>query len=156
MAKGHHYSLTMEWTGNIGEGTRDYKSYDRSYQIKSEFKPDIAGSSDPAFRGDKTKYNPEELLLASLSSCHMLWFLHLCSESDIIVLEYRDQPSGVMTEDLQGGKFSKVTLNPIVKVKLASMIDKAKHLHNKAHELCYIANSVNFPVLHHAKIFSAD
>lgn len=155
MAKEHHYSLTMEWTGNTGEGTVDYKAYERSYQIKSGNKPTIEGSSDSAFRGDQTKYNPEEMLLASLSSCHMLWYLHLCSEAGVIVTDYQDQPSGVMKEDPQGGKFHKVVLNPVVEVKSATMIDMANHLHIKAHELCYIANSVNFPVLHQAKVRSA-
>jgi len=112
-------------------------------------KPDILGSSDQVFRGDKTKYNPEDLLVASLSACHMLQYLHLCAISGVVVFDYVDSVTGIMieTED-GGGKFTEVTLNPIVTVTNKSMCDKAYALHKKASELCFIASSVNFPVKH--------
>ncbi len=149
MSKQHDYKLTVKWTGNVGTGTSDYKSYQRSHVISVENKPEIAGSSDPAFRGDKTKHNPEELLVASISSCHLLWFLHLCAEAGVVVTDYVDNATGIMAETSNGGgHFTEVTLNPTVTVAENSMIEKADELHKKAHELCFIANSVNFPVHH--------
>ncbi|MDR7132016.1 organic hydroperoxide reductase OsmC/OhrA [Algoriphagus sp. 4150] len=145
----HHYTATIKWTGNKGTGTDNYRNYDRSHQILVENKPGILGSSDPAFRGDKTKHNPEDLLVSSLSSCHMLWYLHLCSEAGVIVVDYIDSATGIMSEtSTSGGQFTEVTLNPVVTVAENSMIDKANELHRKANELCFIANSVNFPVRH--------
>jgi organic hydroperoxide reductase OsmC/OhrA len=157
---GHHlYKATIKWTGNKGTGTDNYRNYERSYQIISENKSDILGSSDPAFRGDKTKHNPEDLLVSSLSACHMLWYLHLCSEAGVIVIDYTDNATGIMVETSNGGgKFTEVTLNPIVIVTENSMIDKANELHIKANELCFIANSVNFPVRHNptTKIYDKE
>ena len=149
MGKEHRYTSKIYWTGNKGQGTSSYKSYDRSYTISIDQKPDIVGSSDTAFRGDPSKHNPEDLFLASLSGCHMLWYLHLCAINHIIVVDYTDEASGVLkeTED-GGGSFSKVTLNPIVIVPETSMKDLAIELHQKANKLCFIANSVNFPVYH--------
>ena len=149
MSKYHHYSVDIKWTGNKGNGTSAYGAYERSHEISAENKEAIFCSSDPSFRGDKKKYNPEELLVASLSSCHMLWYLHLCSEAGVSVVDYQDSPTGIMQEDKDGGgHFSEVTLNPIVTVKEANMIQKANELHDKAHELCFIARSCNFPVRH--------
>jgi organic hydroperoxide reductase OsmC/OhrA len=148
----HNYALQLSWTGNSGEGTKNYKSYRREYTIQSHGKPAIAGSSDPAFLGDRTRYNPEELLVASLSSCHMLWYLHLCSANSIVVLSYSDEASGIMEESPDGsGKFVSVTLRPSVKIAAAADsakadTAKAASLHHDAHRLCFIANSVNFPV----------
>ncbi len=145
----HNYTTTVKWTGNKGKGTSNYREFERSHIISIDNKPDILCSSDPAFLGDKTKYNPEELLLASLSSCHMLWYLHLCSESNIIVTKYLDNATGIMIEKSNGsGYFSEVTLNPTVIVTENSMIEKAIELHKKANELCFIANSVNFKIFH--------
>jgi organic hydroperoxide reductase OsmC/OhrA len=119
-----------------------------------EGKQPIAGSSDPSFRGDKTKYNPEEMFLASLSSCHMLWFLHFCSEASVIVLEYTDAATGTMTESDDGnGRFSEVVLHPRVRVKDSGMLGKIESLHEKANSFCFIANSCNFPVKHEASSF---
>ncbi len=147
MAAQHHYKLTLNWTGNTGAGTLNYGAYERSHTITVKNKSDIPCSSDPAFRGDKTKHNPEELLLASLSSCHMLWFLHLCADGGIVVTDYIDNATGIMIETSSGGgHFTEVTLNPIVTVSETSMTEKANELHKKANELCFIANSVNFPV----------
>ena len=149
MKRQHNYSATIKWTGNKGKGTLNNKEFERSHMISINNKPDILCSSDPAFLGDKTKYNPEELLLASLSSCHMLWYLHLCSESNVVVTEYIDKPTGIMIEEPNGsGCFSEVSLNPIIKVTEQSMIEKPIELHKKANELCFIANSVNFKVFH--------
>lgn len=149
MSHQHHYSLKIEWTGNKGKGTESYRAYDRSHIVSSEGKAPIDGSSDPNFNGDKTKYNPEELLVASLSTCHMLWYLHLCSEAGVIVVDYSDKATGTMEETASGGgQFTEVTLYPLVTVTDEAMIDKANELHKKANELCFIANSVNFRVLH--------
>lgn len=150
MSKEHFYNLTLKWTGNNGEGTAGYRSYERSYSVLIDGKQDILGSSDPAFRGDKAKHNPEELLLASLSSCHMLWFLHLCSDNGIIVADYTDNPVGTMEETPNGsGKFTEVVLNPVVTIVKGST-DRLAELHHEANKLCFIANSVNFPVKHNS------
>jgi organic hydroperoxide reductase OsmC/OhrA len=145
----HNYSLTVRWTGNIGTGTSSYKEFERSHSILVENKVAILGSSDPAFRGDKTKHNPEELLLASVSSCHMLWYLHLCAVAGIVVTDYIDNATAIMVEtENGGGKFTEATLNPIVTITEISMTEKANELHKKANDLCFVANSLNFPVYH--------
>ncbi|AZA85138.1 peroxiredoxin [Chryseobacterium lactis] len=147
--KNHYYKTTIQWTGNKGTGTSGYRDYDRSHIVSIENKTDIQGSSDPSFRGDKTKHNPEEMFLSSLSSCHMLWYLHFCSEAGIIVTDYKDEAKGIMAETANGsGHFTEVTLYPTVTVTEESMIEKAEQLHHKANEYCFIANSVNFPVQH--------
>ena len=147
-SKEHLYQISLQWTGNNGQGTSNYKAYNRSYEIEVQGKPKILGSSDPAFRGDKTKYNPEELLVASISSCHMLWYLHLCADAGIVVIEYCDRPTGKMSETEDGaGRFTEVILRPEIVITAESNLEKAKQLHHKAHELCFIANSVNFPIL---------
>ena len=144
--KQHNYDVQMRWTGNDGEGTKSYKSYRRDHVISAAGKPEIAGSSDPSFRGDAARYNPEELLVASLSACHMLWYLHLCAVNRIVVVDYHDAASGLMRENDDGsGEFLHVTLRPAVTIE-AGNETKARELHHKAHELCYIARSVNFPV----------
>ncbi len=153
MVKEHKYSATIKWTGNKGTGTDNYRNYERSHDIIIANKSVILGSSDPAFRGDKTKHNPEDLLLSSLSSCHMLWYLHLCSEAGVIVVDYIDSATGIMTETKDGGGyFSEVTLNPTIKITNPDLTNKAIELHKKANELCFIANSVNFKVKHNPTI----
>ena len=145
----HHYTTIIKWTGNKGTGTDSYRNYERSHEIIIYNKPTIAGSSDPAFRGDATKHNPEDLLISSLASCHMLWYLHVCAEAGVIVTNYIDHATGTMTETANGsGRFTEVILNPIITVTEEHMIAKANELHKKANELCFIANSVNFPVRH--------
>jgi organic hydroperoxide reductase OsmC/OhrA len=145
----HNYAPLVRWTGNKGVGISDYKSYERSHIISADGKPDIAGSSDPTFRGAKSKYNPEDMMVAALSSCHMLWYLHLCAEARVVATDYFDNATGVMVEKNNGGgRFTEVTLNPTAIVKEESMIEKARLLHKKANELCFIANSVNFSVKH--------
>jgi len=148
MSREHSYSVNVRWTGNTGAGTSGFREYKRDHEISASVKPPIPGSSDPAFRGDKARYNPEELLVASLSACHMLWYLHLCANAGIVVTEYHDDASGAMAETKDGGgHFTQVTLRPVVKV--AGQVDPelARRLHEQAHHLCFIANSVNFPVL---------
>jgi len=138
----------MRWTGNQGQGTKSYTGYKRDHELSVDGKPPIPGSSDPNFRGDRTRYNPEELLVASLSACHMLWYLHLCSEAGIVVTDYQDDAKGSMTETTDGGgHFTKVTLRPAVSIAVGGDTDQAHQLHEKAHHLCFIANSVNFPVV---------
>lgn len=143
----HRYTSTVVWTGNRGPGTTDYKAYSRDHVIRTEGKAEIAGSSDPAFRGDAGRHNPEDLLVASLSSCHMLWYLHLAAEAGVVVTGYRDDPVGTMVEDAaRGGYFTRVVLKPRVKLAAGSDRALAIRLHEKAHAFCFVANSVNFPV----------
>ncbi|MGM0458346.1 MAG: OsmC family protein [Bacteroidota bacterium] len=147
--RSHHYNTKLSWTGNHGEGTSDYRSYDRSYTISINGKPELQGSADPSFRGDPGKYNPEELFLASLSACHMLWYLHLCSDEGIRVLSYEDHAEGVMEEMKNGsGKFAEITLHPKVTISDSDNLEKAGQLHKKANEMCFIANSCNIAVGH--------
>ncbi len=145
----HHYQATVTWTGNQGPGTDSYRTYQRSHTIQIPDKPPILGSSDASFRGDPSKHNPEELLVASLSACHLLWYLHLCADAGVIVLDYTDHARGVMVTTSDGrGYFTEVTLNPLVTVSESSMIATAFALHEQAGKFCFIANSVNFPVKH--------
>lgn len=150
----HHYKLQITWTGNNGTGTSDAKAYERSHTLSAEGKEDLQCSSDPAFRGDSSKYNPEEFLVAAISSCHMLWYLHLCADAGIIVTDYVDQPEGVMVDSFEGkgGRFTSVTLKPTITITDGSKEAQALELHERAHEKCFIANSCNFPI-HHQPIF---
>ncbi|WP_421977620.1 OsmC family protein [Roseivirga seohaensis] len=149
MSKHHNYNVKIEWTGNKGSGTSSYRAYERSHSIQVEGKPEILGSSDPAFRGDNTKHNPEDMLVASLSACHMLFYLHLCAEAGITVVEYVDNVSGTMEATPNGGgRFTEVILRPTVTITDKSRTEEANQLHHKANELCFIANSCNFPVRH--------
>src|SRR5437588_12846026 len=145
--KQHLYAVGVRWTGNTGSGTSGYRSYKRDHEIQAASKPPIPASSDPAFRGDASRYNPEELLVASLSACHMLWFLHLCADAGVVVTSYADNAEGTMrlTED-GGGHFEGVILRPAVTVRKGCDTDLAQSLHARAHRLCFIANSVNFEV----------
>jgi len=147
--KHHQYLTTVEWTGNSGRGTTSYKAYSRDHVISAGHKVLIPASSDPSFLGDPTRYNPEELFLSSLSSCHMLWYLHLCTVNGVVVTGYTDQAEGTMEEDESGsGRFTAVVLNPIVIVQQEEMIAKANELHAQANQMCFIANSCNFSVNH--------
>jgi organic hydroperoxide reductase OsmC/OhrA len=149
----HSYEVHVDWTGNDGDGTKTYRSYRRDHTIAIDGKPQIPGSSDPSFRGDASRYNPEELLVASLSACHMLWYLHLCAANHLTVLEYQDTACGVMEENEDGsGEFVRVVLKP--KVKIAAGDDRAQALalHEEAHGFCFIARSVKFPVVVEAEV----
>jgi len=145
----HTYEVRLEWTGNRGSGTSSYGAYGRDNEIASAGKPVIAGSSDPAFRGDPRRWNPEELLVASLSQCHMLWYLHLAAAGGIVVTAYRDRPVGLMHENPDGsGRFTEVLLRPEVTLADAGALERAAGLHEDAGKMCFIARSVGFPVRH--------
>lgn len=147
MSKEHHYRVQVEWTGNLGEGTKNYKTYSRNHEVSAVGKATILGSSDPAFRGDAARYNPEDLLVSTLASCHMLWYLHLCSANGITVVSYVDKAKGTMKEQEDGsGAFEEVTLKPTIVLKEGDNVKLARSLHKEAHKMCFIANSVNFPV----------
>nr|WP_294508870.1 OsmC family protein [uncultured Rhodopila sp.] len=151
---GHRYAVRVIWTGNRGSGTSHYRSYGRDLTIAADGKPDIPGSADTAFRGDADRWNPEELLVAALSSCHQLAYLHLCAVAGIRVVAYRDDAAGTMVTDAASGsgRFSSVTLRPHVTIRAGDDAERARQLHHEAHTACFIANSVNFPVGHEATI----
>ncbi len=141
----HVYETSISWTGNPGQGTAS-TSYDRNHVVRAEGKPELPLSADSTFRGNPALYNPEELLVAALSSCHMLWYLALCAKAHIIVKAYEDRPSGRLVEGKPGGgHFESVLLRPVVTIE-AGDIEVARHLHDEAHRECFISNSVNFPV----------
>ncbi len=148
----HTYDTVVTWTGNRGTGTSGYRDYARDHDVSADERPTIAGSSDPAFRGERSRWNPEQLLVASLSQCHMLWYLHLCADAGVVVTGYVDHARGAMTETGDGGRFTQVVLRPEVTVAAADMAEEARRLHAKAHHACFIANSVNFPVRHEPHI----
>lgn len=157
MEKEHHYQAAITWTGNKGTGTQSYRAYERDHTIELAGKAPIYASSDPAFRGDPRRHNPEELLLASLASCHMLWYLHLCADQGIVVTGYQDQASGTMTESPDGsGRFIRVLLRPVVTLADPSQATQALALHAEANKKCFIANSCNFPVEHQPSWLAAD
>lgn len=143
----HRYGVQVVWTGNTGDGTAQYSTYARDHVMSVPGKPAIAGSSDPAFRGDATRWNPEELLVASLSACHKLWYLGLCAQAGVVVLAYEDRAEGSMEEQPDGaGQFTAVELHPHVTITATSDPAMATALHHKAHAMCFIARSMNFPV----------
>lgn len=152
----HQFQVTVRWTGNTGEGTSSYRAYSRGHEVTSGQAPMILGSSDPAFRGDAERWNPEQLLVASLSQCHMLWYLHLCAEAGAVVVDYVDDASGTMELAADGGgRFTEVVLRPSVTLRAGATeesVQAAQQAHHRAHELCFIANSVNFPVRTEAAI----
>jgi organic hydroperoxide reductase OsmC/OhrA len=149
----HLYGLTLRWTGNTGAGTAHYRAYRRDHTIESGHKPVLLGSSDPHFRGDAARWNPEELLLGSLAACHQLWYLHLCADEGVVVVAYEDHPIGSMLEHEDGsGEFTRVLLRPRVTIRNPEQRLRALELHARAHALCFIARSVNFPVAHEATV----
>lgn len=153
MAKEHQYNQKVIWTGNTGKDTASYKDYQRDFEISIPDKAIIAGSSDPAFLGNPTKHNPEDLFLSAISSCHMLWYLHFCATSGIRVVKYEDQPIGILTEEPSGtGQFTKITLHPTVWIRNAEQVTLAKELHSKANEYCFIAKSIHIPIHHQPTI----
>ena len=145
----HHYAVSLEWHGNRGPGTSGYRDYGRQHVLSADGKPPISGSSDRAFHGDADRWNPEELLLSALSQCHLLSYLHVAASSGIVVTAYTDQAIGTMEQTTDGGgRFTSVTLRPLVTVSNAEMADAAQQLHSEAGGKCFIAASVNFPVHH--------
>ncbi len=145
--KDHHYQTHLLWDGNRGDGTSSYATYGREYRILIDGKPAIEGSADPVFRGDAGRWNPEDLFVAALSSCHMLSYLALCARAGISVVGYEDRAAGVMREDGRGGgKFEEVVLRPAVTLADPGHAERAMELHERAHELCFIASSCSVPV----------
>ncbi len=153
----HHYGITTTWTGNLGTGTSGYRTYSRDHEIAIPGKSTpLPGSSDPAFRGDPARYSPEEMLVSALSACHMLAYLHLCTDAGIVVTAYTDAAGGSMAQNENGsGEFTSVILHPQVVITDPARIADALALHHRAHELCFIARSVNFPVEHEAVVVTA-
>jgi organic hydroperoxide reductase OsmC/OhrA len=156
MSRIHHYQTTTTWTGNLGTGTSQYKAYSRNHEITSAKKAGaIQGSSDPLFRGDPSRYNPEDLLVGALSACHMLWVLHLCADAGIVIVDYSDQAAGELVEHPDGsGEFTRVTLHPMMTITDRSRVAEAVAIHHQAHKVCQIARSVNFQVLHEPEVVS--
>lgn len=156
MPRSHHYQAQVTWTPESAAGTSGYRDYVRDHVVTGIGEPDkppIAGTADPAFRGRPDRWNPEELLVVSVAQCHMLWYLALCAQAGVVVTAYRDQPSGTMAEtDSGSGKFTEITLRPEVTISTPERLGAATELHQRAHEMCFIANSVNFPVRHVPRI----
>ena len=159
MSRRHQYSVELEWTGNRGDGTRHYTAYERDFVARVSGKPSLEGSADPAFRGDAARWNPEDMLVASVSACHKLWYLHLCAEAGIRVMTYHDRAEGTMQEGApaaddktqtesqsEAGRFTSIVLRPEITLAAGDDIALAHELHHRAHALCFIANSLNFPV----------
>ena len=142
----HRYRVEVEWTGNLGAGTRNYRDYSRDHEIRIAGKPALAGSSDPSFRGDPGRHNPEDMLVAALSTCHMLSYLHMATVAGVVVTAYTDAAEGTMETAGNGGRFVEVVLRPTVTIDAGSDAGKAMAAHDDAHHACFIANSVNFPV----------
>lgn len=149
MSHNHEFHITMQWTGNLGQGTADYRAYGRDHEVSGPRKAaSILCSSAKTFRGDASRYNPEELLIAALSNCHMLSMLHVCADAGISVTGYSDEASGTMRLNPDGsGEFLSVTLRPRLTLADPSQAARAEALHERAHHLCFIARSVNFPVV---------
>jgi organic hydroperoxide reductase OsmC/OhrA len=146
MTSEHSYRVRATWTGDRGTGTSGYRDYDRSVTIGVEGKPDLLASADKPFRGDPARWDPEDLLVAALAECHLLSYLHACTLAGVIVVGYEDEATGTMVVEGMAGRFLEVVLHPRVVVAEESMVDAATAAHENAHEWCFIANSVNFPV----------
>lgn len=145
----HHYDVSVHWTGNRGSGTSGYRDFGRDHDVAADGTPTIAGSADPAFRGDPSRWNPEQLFTATLAQCHMLWYLHLAAQAGVVVSHYTDDAVGTMVTDPDGGgRFVEVLLRPRVTVSSADMLEPALLVHESAHEKCFLANSVSFPIRH--------
>jgi len=144
----HSFEVFMEWRGNLGTGTSGYREYSRDHVVSAPGKADIAGSADKTFHGDASRWNPEEMLIAALSQCHMLSFLHVAARAGVVVTSYRDSASGMLeTTPEGGGRITSVILAPEVEISRGE-IQEMGALHEQASKLCFIANSVNFPVSH--------
>jgi organic hydroperoxide reductase OsmC/OhrA len=153
----HDYKARLIWDGNLGSGTSSYAGYGRKYRVQFDGKPELKGSADPLFRGDRENYNPEDLFVASLSACHLLSYLALCARSKINVVAYEDSASGILKLRPDGsGIFESVTLRPVVTITHDSDEQRALELHETAHDQCFIAASVAIPVYHEPQIKTAD
>jgi organic hydroperoxide reductase OsmC/OhrA len=150
----HRFEIRTNWTGNTGTGTSAYNAYKRDHEVEGLYKQSVIPcSSSPDFRGDPKRYNPEELLVASLSACHMLWMLHLCADAGITITSYSDHASGSMKLNPDGsGQFEEVVLKPLITITDAARINETSALNDSAHRMCFVARSVNFPVRHEPQI----
>jgi organic hydroperoxide reductase OsmC/OhrA len=145
----HRYAVRLRWTGNHGTGTSGYRDYSRNHTVTTEGRPDLLGSADPTFRGDRDRWNPEQLLLAALAQCHLMSYLHVCVTEGVVVTAYADSAEASMVVDRDGsGRFTEAVLRPVVTIAEESMRERAVRGHHRANELCFIANSVSFPVRH--------
>lgn len=143
----HDYTARVVWTGNRGQGTASYKGYDRTWNVETPGKPLIHCSNDPLLGGDPTLHNPEDMLIAALSACHMLWYLHLASNAGIAVHDYRDDPLAIGETDSTGAsRFLSATLRPQITVPEGTDVAEADAIHHEIGKVCFIARSVNFPV----------
>ena len=149
--KQHSYRATLEWSDP--QGTTRASTHSRNHIVRIAGKSDLSLSADPGFRGDPALHNPEDLLVVSLASCHMLWYLGLAARAGIAVKRYVDEAGGLMVEDaVKGGRFERVVLRPVVTIAAGGDVQKAMELHHEAHRQCFVANSVNFPVECEARI----
>jgi organic hydroperoxide reductase OsmC/OhrA len=149
----HHYAVSVAWTGNRGTGTSSYRGYGRDHIVRAAGLPELAGTADPTFHGDADRWNPEQLLLTALAQCHMLSYFHIAVKNGIVVTAYTDDAEGSMRLNRDGsGEFTSVTLHPKVSITDPSQSGLAQQLHEEAHRVCFIARSVNFPVLHEPEI----
>lgn len=147
----HTFKAEANWTSKKDITDSSKRFYNKSHQVKIEGKPILDVSAAKAFKGDPELYNPEDLLLSSLVSCHMMSYLYVCSQNGIEVLEYSDNAEAALEVNPDGsGRFVEVKLFPKVKISNPDQIELALNLHFKANQLCFIANSCNFPVLHEA------
>lgn len=148
----HEFISRVVWTGNKGQGTQNYKTYGRTWNIEVEGKPIVECSNDPVLGGDPTLMNPEDLLLSSLSACHMLWYLHLASQNKITVFGYDDAPTAIGETSPNGaGRFLSAVLKPTIIVQAGVDLVRAAELHHEIHQYCFIARSINFPVSYEPK-----
>lgn len=153
----HEYTARVVWTGNRGQGTASYRAYDRTWNVETPGKPVIHCSNDPLLGGDPALHNPEDMLISALSSCHMLWYLHLASDAGIAVQSYRDDPLALGESESSGaGRFLRATLRPQIAVPQGTDLTVADAIHHEIHKTCYIARSVNFPVDYDARYVTAD
>ena len=146
VARDHQYQVRVAWTGNAGQGTATYAGYSRAHEISVSNKSPIHGTTEVPRFHDKSAYTPEELLVAALSACHMMWTLHMCADAGITVVSYIDEAEGTMHPHGQTGQFTEVVLRPLMKITDPKRIADAESAHEEAHRLCNIARSVNFPV----------
>ncbi|WP_416903065.1 OsmC family protein [Micromonospora echinospora] len=156
MTRLHEYETVVSWTGDRGTGTSGYRDYGRDHEVTADGPAAIAGSADPAFRGDPGRWNPEQLLVAALAQCHMLSYLALCARQGVVVTGYVDRARGTMAQQGDGGHFTSVVLRPVVRVATTGMRTRALALHEQAHAVCFIANSVSFPVSHEPTVVADD
>ena len=157
MTKTHEYPAKIVWTGNSGTGTSAYKAYERTWDMAAEDKAVINCSNDPLLGGDRLKYNPEDLLISAVASCHMLWYLHLCSQAGVVVTAYEDNPVGIGESEPSGaGQFIEAVLRPKITITAESDPQKAVTLHDEIHQYCYIARSINFPLRFEPEIIVSE